>query len=139
MKARFAATDSFVREAAEAVMRQVGRKEALRRYRRALSVPPRGKQQNAKWNELLLAAYDRAVAAGVPRRNAAHVAAKEMATGKDDDVESCAKHIRQLRDRRESEEKALRARAAPSYNFLAEYDARKAAEAEKVIVSQDVM
>jgi hypothetical protein len=128
---RMAATNILVREAAEAVMRQVGRKEAKRLFAVALGAPRKGKQSDAKWNEALLAAYDRAIARGVPTTRVARAAAEEMATGKDDDVESCARHIRQLvkeRAYRAAREAALYKKLGPSFlvseleDFLSEVE-----------------
>ncbi len=105
---RIEKTHALVRDATEAVIRQIGRTEARRIFLRALRAPRKGKQPDAKENELLLAAYDRAIARGVPERHAARVAAAEMVTG-EEDVESLATQIRRLvkeRARRQAEEKA---------------------------------
>ena len=108
MRARWADTERFVVEAAEAVIRQVGRKTAQQLFRIALREPKKGKRSDAKENALLLEAFDRTKACGVPARNAARVAAKEMRRTLKEDVESLAAHIRRLvrdRARREMEEK----------------------------------
>jgi hypothetical protein len=94
--ARVAATNILARDGVEAVMRQVGRKEAKRLFAAALRAPRKGKQRDAKWNEALVAAYDQSIAHGVPSTRAARDAAERMADGKDDCPESCARHIRQL-------------------------------------------
>jgi hypothetical protein len=110
-RARLEKTKEFVGDAAEAVIRQVGRREARRLFLHVLRLW-KGKQPDAKENGLLLAAYDRAIARGVPKRGAARVAAAEMVTGKED-VESIANQIRRLareRARRQAEEKASRER-----------------------------
>jgi hypothetical protein len=91
---RIARTKALIKDAAEAVIRQVGRREARRLFLGALATPPKGKQPNAEENALLLAAYDRIVTRGVPIRRAARVAAGEMVMRNKE--EGLATHIRRL-------------------------------------------
>jgi hypothetical protein len=107
-KARMAATHAFVQEAVDAVMHQVGRKQARRLFSEALNEPPKGRQSDKQENEALLAAYDQEVESGTPRRNAASVAARKMAIK--DDVESVASRIRKLVKARNEQQAELWAR-----------------------------
>lgn len=92
---RMAATDALVRDAAEAVIRQVGRKRARQLFLKALRPPPPGPEPDEEENTALLAAHDRQIALGVPPDRAARFAAEEMKTG-EEDVESIASQIRRL-------------------------------------------
>jgi hypothetical protein len=124
MKARFADTERFVAEAAAAAIRQVGRKEARRLFLTALATPPKGKQPDAEENTLLLAAYDRALAGGLPPRRAARVAAEEMAM-RGQRVEGLATRIRRLvkhRALRGAEDLEIRRRYAAT--LLGRFDER---------------
>jgi hypothetical protein len=89
----------LVVDAAEAVTRQVGEDEARLLFKAAFQKPPRGKRADDKENAAILAAYDAALARGVPCKQAARVAAGEMIVS-EDDPESIAKHIRRLVKRR---------------------------------------
>jgi hypothetical protein len=123
MKSRFADAEQFIMEAAAAAIHQVGRKRARHLFRLALREPKKGKQPNAEENCLRLAAYDRAIARGVPPHHAARVAAAEMATR--EDVESVAKHIRGLvreRAQRERKEKDLQHEVSTSLFWRAGRD-----------------
>jgi hypothetical protein len=107
-EARIGQTRTLIEEAAEAVIRQVGRLEARRLFRAALRAPKEGKRPNMKENALRLAAYDRARSRGASRERAALTAADEMATRPDDDPQSIAKHIRKLVRDREAYEARLK-------------------------------
>jgi hypothetical protein len=79
---RIGKTEALVHDVVEAVIRQVGREEARRFFRRKLRAPSIGRQPDAEENRQLLATYDREVAGGVSVRNAALSAAGKMVTRK---------------------------------------------------------
>ena len=118
---RIGKIEALVGDVVEAVIRQVGREVARSLFRRKLRAPSIGRQPDAEENAQLLATYDRAVAGGVPVRNAARVAAEKMVTrkkGEDEDVESIATRIRRLvkeRAREAVEERALRETGGASF------------------------
>jgi hypothetical protein len=105
MEARFADAERFIKEAAEVAIRQVGRGMARHLFNLALRESPKGKQPNLEKNDLLLDAYDRAIARGVPLKRAALAAALET-TPLNDDALSTAKQIRRLVRERAEKEKA---------------------------------
>jgi hypothetical protein len=117
---RMAATETFARDAADAVMRQVGRKGARALFLKALRPPPPGRQPDEKANARLLEAHDRQITFGVPARRAARAAAKQIDIG---DVDATAKHIRTLvkeraeAARRAEAEAAWRKKLYPSLIF----------------------
>jgi hypothetical protein len=89
-------------DATASVARQVGADEARLLFKLAFQKPPRGRHAYDDENAVLLAAYDTAVAHGVPRKRAARVAADEMSVLKDD-PEAIAKQIRRLVESRNQE------------------------------------
>lgn len=93
---RMAATEAFARDAADAVMRQVGRKGARALFLKALRTPPPGRTPKKEANERQLAAYYRQITFGLSPDRAARAAAEELATGPNDDAELFAHQIRML-------------------------------------------
>ncbi|MBG0801662.1 hypothetical protein IYW40_09210 [Methylocystis sp. H4A] len=100
--ARIAATEAFAREAALAVLYQVGRKEALRLFTKALEDPKLGKRPEKEFNDRLLAEHDRQIANGVKPHKAVSEVAKLIVPPHEDD-EAIKRRIRRLRVDREKE------------------------------------
>jgi hypothetical protein len=94
----------LVVDATQSVARQVGEREARLLFKLAFQKPPKGRRADDKENADLLAAYDTAIARGVPCKRAARAAADEMIViVPEEDPESIAKRIRRLVKRRDWE------------------------------------
>lgn len=105
--------EALARDVAETLNRLLGPKQSRRMMSEAFRQANKGKSDNREENEARLAAYDNEIAAGTPRRKAAKRAAERMLQGRNADVESIAKHIRDLvkdRAKRQAREEKERSR-----------------------------
>jgi hypothetical protein len=93
---------NLIVDATLSVARQVGDREARLLFKLAFQKPPKGRRADDKENAILLAAYDAALARGVPRKRAARVTADNMSVP-NDDPEAIAKRIRRLAKKRDRE------------------------------------
>lgn len=104
---------ALARDVAETLQRLLGPNEARREMLAALKQPKKGKCDNRGENALRLAAYDNEIGAGTDRRQAARRAAERVSKSNNTDVESIARHIRDLvkqRDEHEARKKIERSR-----------------------------
>ena len=89
----------LARDAVGTLSRLLGPDKARHALLAAFRQAKEGKSDNLKENEARLAAYDNEIAAGIDKRHAARRAAEKMSEGRNADVESIARHIRDLAER----------------------------------------